>query len=70
MVFVRNFIEEGCDGVIDLYVGIYDDFVSINFIDRIVVWENIVECIFRINNVKLGYFIVDEFYNFEMEVYW
>ena len=56
---VRNFIEEGCDGVTDLYVGIYDDLASTNFTDRIAAWENIVECTFRTNNVKLGYLIVD-----------
>ncbi|KAJ1543677.1 uncharacterized protein FZC25_8831g2654, partial [Saccharomyces cerevisiae] len=66
---VRNFIEEGCDGVTDLYVGIYDDLASTNFTDRIAAWENIVECTFRTNNVKLGYLIVDEFHNFETEVY-
>ncbi|KAF4003499.1 hypothetical protein FOB22_003517 [Saccharomyces cerevisiae] len=51
---VRNFIEEGCDGVTDLYVGIYDDLASTNFTDRIAAWENIVECTFRTNNVKFG----------------
>ena len=66
---VRNFIEEGYDGVTDLYVGIYDDLASTNFTDRIAAWENIVECTFRTNNVKLGYLIVDEFHNFETEVY-
>lgn len=66
---VRNFIEEGCDGVTDLYVGIYDDLASTNFTDRIAAWENIVECTFRTNNVKLGYLIVDELHNFETEVY-
>ncbi|CAH1831327.1 unnamed protein product [Saccharomyces cerevisiae] len=66
---VRNFIEEGYDGVTDLYVGIYDDLASTNFTDRIAAWENIVECTFRTNNVKLGYLIVGEFHNFETEVY-
>ncbi|KAF4000294.1 DEAD/DEAH box helicase family protein [Saccharomyces cerevisiae] len=66
---VRNFIEEGYDGVTDLYVGIYDDLASTNFTDGIAAWENIVECTFRTNNVKLGYLIVDEFHNFETEVY-
>ncbi|CAD6605483.1 HN1_G0052270.mRNA.1.CDS.1 [Saccharomyces cerevisiae] len=66
---VRNFIEEGYDGVTDLYVGIYDDLASTNFTDRIAAWENIVECTFRTNDVKLGYLIVDEFHNFETEVY-
>ena len=66
---VRNFIEEGYYGVTDLYVGIYDDLASTNFTDRIAAWENIVECTFRTNNVKLGYLIVDEFHNFETEVY-
>ncbi|CAH1829803.1 unnamed protein product [Saccharomyces cerevisiae] len=46
-----------------------DDLASTNFTDRIAAWENIVECTFRTNNVKLGYLIVDEFHNFETEVY-
>ncbi|CAH1829344.1 unnamed protein product [Saccharomyces cerevisiae] len=43
--------------------------INANFTDRIAAWENIVECSFRTNNVKLGYVIVDEFHNFETEVY-
>ncbi|CAH1828045.1 unnamed protein product [Saccharomyces cerevisiae] len=46
-----------------------DNLASTNFTDRIAAWENIVECTFRTNNVKLGYLIVDEFHNFETEVY-
>ncbi|CAH1831024.1 unnamed protein product [Saccharomyces cerevisiae] len=44
-----------------------DNLASANFTDRIAAWENIVECSFRTNNVKLGYVIVDEFHNFETE---
>ncbi|CAH1828132.1 unnamed protein product [Saccharomyces cerevisiae] len=46
-----------------------DNLASANFTDRIAAWENIVECSFRTNNVKLGYVIIDEFHNFETEVY-
>ncbi|CDH13845.1 related to Y' element ATP-dependent helicase YFL066C [Zygosaccharomyces bailii ISA1307] len=66
---VWKFIEEGYDGVTDLYVGIYDDLAGVKFTDRIAAWDNIVECTFRTNNVKLGYLIVDEFHNLETEVY-
>lgn len=68
---MRNFsIKENNDDVTDLYVGIYDNFASVNAIDKIVEWDEIVGCTPETKNLKLVHLMVDNFPNMETEVSW
>ncbi|QLQ79359.1 hypothetical protein HG537_0B07130 [Torulaspora globosa] len=66
---VRDFIDIGYDGATDVYVGVFDDLSQTQFASRIAEWDYANSCRPGGMQVKLGYAIMDEFHNFDLEKY-